>query len=354
MIGNIDEPTLHSVTCSSFVCKGWIYSEHGITALKILIDDQDAGFVEYGLLRNDVKAQFPQYFGIEYSGFLLSKDIPLFNGLHRLEVKVYEKNGTVSCFKKTEFLYSKEKEVNPLASDISARSSSQQVDPNLGLLARERISFRYLIGSGIEIGALHNPLPISNSAKVKYIDRMPSTELQKHYAELNPQLMVNIDIIDDGEILSKISDNSLDFVIANHFLEHCENPIGTIRNHIKKIKSRGILYYAIPIKTYTFDKDRPLTKISHLIDDDTNGATNSRNNHYCEWAKFVDKIQTPDEIEQRISQLMTMGYSIHYHVWDIESWFEFLYKTNEYLNNPFKVMHFEHNDNEIITILQKS
>ncbi len=92
--------------------------------------------------------------------------------------------------------------------------------------------------------------------------------------------MVPLDSIDDGETLSTISDDSLDFIIANHFLEHCENPIGTIRNHLKKVKTGGILLYVIPEKTYTFDKERTLTEFNHLIDDDVVGTEISRMPYY--------------------------------------------------------------------------
>lgn len=228
---------------------------------------------------------------------------------------------------------------------------------NIGLIesldARKRISFRYLKGEGIEIGALHNPLSTSDHAKVKYVDRLPSAELQKHYSDLNPHQMVKIDLIDNGEILSTIADNSLDFIIANHFLEHCENPIGTIRNHLKKIKTGGVLYYAIPEKTYTFDKECSLTEFDHLIEDDTHGPAISRKDHFCEWVTFVEKTQDHNAIDTRVSVLMAMNYSIHYHVWDIRTGFQFLYKINEYLDNPFNVLHFEQNENEIISVLQK-
>jgi predicted SAM-dependent methyltransferase len=74
---------------------------------------------------------------------------------------------------------------------------------------------------------------------VNYIDRLSSGELQNHYPDLDLAKLVPIDVIDNGETLSTVEDDSLDFIVANHFLEHCENPIGAIRNHLKKIKPGG-------------------------------------------------------------------------------------------------------------------
>jgi predicted SAM-dependent methyltransferase len=218
---------------------------------------------------------------------------------------------------------------------------------------RNTVSYRYLQGQGIEIGALHNPLPVKDGVKVKYVDRLSLAVLKKHYPELSAYTLTEIDIIDDGEILNSIQDNSLDFIIANHFLEHCENPLGTIKNHIKKIKTNGILYYAIPDKRYTFDKDRPLTDFNHFISDDVKGSSLSREQHFIEWVSIVENYKDTDQIKNRVSVLTTMNYSIHYHVWDIETAYGFLFKAREYLNNQFRVNYFEQRNNEIIIVLQK-
>jgi len=222
------------------------------------------------------------------------------------------------------------------------------------LNARKRVANRYLQGEGIEIGALHNPLPLKKNVHVRYVDRLPLSELQKQYPELDPHRMVSLDTVDDGETLSTITDDSLDFIIANHFLEHCENPIGTIRNHLKKVKTMGILFYIIPEKTCTFDKERELTEFNHLVDEDVIGTEISRNDHFHEYVKSVDKNQDQSDTDAQVSALISKGYSIHFHVWNTATLFQFFYKTNEYLDNPFTVIHFERNDAEVIVVLQKS
>jgi SAM-dependent methyltransferase len=354
MIGHLDEPLTNSTIYSSdIVCRGWAYSEEGITSIKIVIDGDEVGDAEYGLLRNDVKNAIPDYPNIEKSGFIFSKKIPLNIGLHQMKVKVYEKNGTLADLGEVVFHVSKKNIFSNKFSLGKFRIFNKKNIKNNLLESRKRVSFRYLDGNGVEIGALHNPLPVSGDAIVKYVDRFSFSELQKHYSDLDPQQMVKIDIIDDGEILSTIEDNSLDFIIANHFLEHCENPIGTIRNHLKKIKPGGILYYAIPEKNFTFDKNRTLTTFNHLVYDDADSPIISRKDHFYEWVTIVEDNSDTDSINSRVSGLMAMNYSIHYHVWDVETIFRFLDKTNDYLNNLFKVLHFEKNESEIIIVLQK-
>ena len=121
---------------------------------------------------------------------------------------------------------------------------------------RSVIAKRFLKGEGIEIGALHHPLKLPTNASVKYVDRLSNSELRIHYPELSNCDIVEVDIIDDGEKLSTIYSDSLDFIVANHMLEHCLNPIGTIRNHLKHIKRNGIIYYAVPDKIHSFDNKR--------------------------------------------------------------------------------------------------
>jgi SAM-dependent methyltransferase len=121
-------------------------------------------------------------------------------------------------------------------------------------------------------------------------------------------------VIDDGERLGSIADGSQDFVIANHFLEHSEDPIGALLNMFRVLRSGGILYLAVPDKRFTFDLKRPTTPLEHLRDDHRHGPERSRRAHFEEWALLVDDVPEPD-VEQRVEDLLALDYSIHFHVW---------------------------------------
>ena len=336
MIGHIDEPLENSTICApEIVCRGWAYSEEGISSIKIYIDGKKAGNAEFGLQRMDVKTAMPDYPDIEESGFIFSKIIPLDRGSHRLKVKVREKTGKRTDLGEVPFSIKK--------TDMECTITE----------TRRRVSFHYLEGMGIELGAMDKSLPTSGRVVVKYVDRLSSSELLNHYPDSDQLQLVKIDVIDNGETLSTFENDSLDFIVANHFLEHCENPIGTIRNHLKKIKQGGILFYTIPEKNFTFDKDRPLTTFEHLISEDIGMPAIPRKNHFYEWVTLVEKVRDVNAITDRVSLLIQMNYSIHYHVWDIETIFQFLDKINDYLKNQFRVLYFEKNENEIISVIQK-
>jgi SAM-dependent methyltransferase len=217
---------------------------------------------------------------------------------------------------------------------------------------RQELSYRYIAGSGIEIGALHGPLPVSSRATVKYVDRLNVTELRKHYPELDHVNLVPVDIIDDGESLSSFKDESLDFIIANHMLEHCENPIGTLRSHFLKLRPGAIAYYAVPDKNFTFDLPRPLTTFEHLLLDDSLGPGCSKKQHFMEWVRFVNKKNEEESITQ-FEYLMNINYSIHYHVWNSDTFHDFIIQANRCLGDIFTVDEFVLNGQEAICILRK-
>jgi SAM-dependent methyltransferase len=183
---------------------------------------------------------------------------------------------------------------------------------------RTNLAYKYLRGEGIEIGALHRPLTTNskNNLKVAYVDRLDTDSIRNTYSELKDLPLAAVDIVDNGEILEKIEDGSLDFIIANHFIEHTENPIGTIRNHLRKLKVNGSLFYAIPNKIKTFDRDRAVTSFDHLVKDDFEGPIVSRFAHHKEWVEKVLKLNESEEISRIIFSNISSQYSIHYHVWD--------------------------------------
>jgi hypothetical protein len=226
--------------------------------------------------------------------------------------------------------------------------------PEPMLAARRKLSEKYLAGAGIELGALHQPLWISDRATVRYVDRLNVAGLRLQYPELAGYDLVDVDIVDDGEALSSIEDGQLDFIIANHMLEHTENPIGTIRNHLRKVCENGVLYYAVPDKWASFDRERPITPFEHLVRDDREGATVSRSDHFNEWVRFVDNVTQPEEIERQVRNLIAMNYSIHFHVWDCYHFRLFVEQANQYLGSPFRIEHFGQSVNEVIAVLRKT
>lgn len=220
------------------------------------------------------------------------------------------------------------------------------------LLRRKTIARVFLRGEGIEIGALHNPLKVPPAARVRYVDRLSVADLRREYPELAGKALVNVDILDDGERLASVADATQDFVIANHFIEHCEDPIGAVRNMLRVLKGGGVLYLAIPDKRFTFDKDRPVTPIDHLIRDFQEGPAWSRRQHFEEWTRLVNKVTDEARIEREVEDLMTKRVPIHFHVWTQAELLDLISRLRRMWAFDVELMF--KRDNELIFILRKA
>jgi SAM-dependent methyltransferase len=219
---------------------------------------------------------------------------------------------------------------------------------------RYEVARRWLRGDGVEVGALHAPLRVPAEARVRYVDRLPVAELRRVYPELADQPLVEVDVIDDGERLATIPDGSLDFVVANHMLEHCENPLGTLRCHLAKLKPGGILYYAVPKRSAGFDKDRDVTTFEHLLADDRDAGEGSRWSHYLEWAHFVNGMRDPAVAEANAAENQRNRYSIHFHVWDEPAFRALLEQARPHVGSDYTIEAFTTNIMEIIAVLRKT
>jgi SAM-dependent methyltransferase len=216
---------------------------------------------------------------------------------------------------------------------------------------RRAVAAVFLRGEGIEIGALHQPLIVPAAARVKYVDRMTVADLRRQYEELAHESLVEADIIDNGEQLTKVGDHTQDFVIANHFIEHCQNPIQTLQNMFRVLKAGGVLYLAVPDKRFTFDVDRPSTTIEHIMRDFSEGPEWSRLQHFEEWTRFVNKCTDEAQVPKEIERLLAIDYSIHFHVWRDAEFLELVLTVQGLVQ--FELELFLRNGFETLLILRK-
>lgn len=219
---------------------------------------------------------------------------------------------------------------------------------------RRRLAERYLEGEGIEIGALNRPLPTPPGARVRYVDRMDAQGLSEHYPEIPQATMVPIHVIDDGERLKTFADESLDFMIANHFLEHCEDPIGAVATFLRVLRRGGVVYLAVPDKRYTFDRPREETTFDHVLADWREGPERSRRKHYEEWIRIIHEVKDDAWAENRIRHYMNMRYSIHFHAWTRGGLEVFFDRLRRELNFPMRIECIQPNGEECILILRKA
>lgn len=215
-----------------------------------------------------------------------------------------------------------------------------------------------LAGSGIEIGALQNPVDAPH-VDVKYVDRLPLAALFEQYPELRGQRIVAPDILDDAEDLKAVPAESQDFVIANHVIEHMANPIKALISWSNALKVGGRLFLAVPDKRFTFDKERPYTALSHLFEDYEHPSRERDFAHFQEFAREVScktfNARPVEESDAYARELWAQDYSIHYHVWDDVRFREFLDALRDRLDawSMVTIDEMPTTGNEFIVVLEK-
>jgi SAM-dependent methyltransferase len=218
------------------------------------------------------------------------------------------------------------------------------------LVIREDLARRYLSGSGIEIGALAFPLRVPPSARVTHVDYLPTAELARVHADsgINVAAIPEVQVVDDASTLSKFSDASLDFVIANHVLEHIEDPITCLSAFLRVLRAGGILFLLLPDARRTFDAPRPRTSVAHVLRDHDAGPAVSRHEHYEEWARFNDALPEA-EVPARVAHFAATDARHHFHVWELDGFLELL-RT---LALPCELQHAQLHGHEFAVILRK-
>lgn len=120
---------------------------------------------------------------------------------------------------------------------------------------------KYCIGKGMEIGGgLNNPfnlntINVSNDSKFH----------KENQIKVCGQAM-KVDIVADAHSIP-VPDESYDFIINSHVLEHLDDPIKALIEWTRIIKPDGIIFMIIPHKDRTFDSERERTTLNHLIED---------------------------------------------------------------------------------------
>ncbi|HEX5053440.1 MAG TPA: methyltransferase domain-containing protein [Planctomycetota bacterium] len=228
------------------------------------------------------------------------------------------------------------------------------ITPFRQYMRRLEVTDRYLRGEGLEIGALQDPLRLRRGVRVRYVDIADTETLRRMYPRKARRHLVDIDIVDDGEKLATVGDATQDFVAANHFFEHCEDPIGTLRNLLRVVRPGGVVYLSVPDKRAMFDRDRPSTTIEHLVRDHEDGPEWSRLAHYDEVVRLGIKVQGEAAVAAKVEELVAADFRIHFHCWTQTDFLQLLCALQQRHGFPrFDIAEFVANEREMVVVLRR-
>lgn len=122
--------------------------------------------------------------------------------------------------------------------------------------------------------------------------------------------------------LKSIADNTYDFILSCHSLEHVANPIKALMEWKRICNQGAMLVLVLPDKLHTFDVNRPYTSIAHLLDDYNKKIDEHDATHFEEIITYHDRSKDPGmKSSTEIADLLNSNYSTriaHHHVFDEE------------------------------------
>lgn len=259
--------------------------------------------------------------------------------------------------------------------DLARVCAANSVSPQPTGWTRDAIALRFLSGSGLEVGAFNSPLPVPAGTRVTYVDNCSVADAMRSVAVcgltpadfgLSPETIREPDIIDDGERLGRIGDASYDFVIANHVLEHFEDPLGGFKNMLRVTRDGGVLFISLPDMRRCFDRTRPATTLEHVFRDHEEGPQWSRDQAYREFTEVfvttgMDKglfpRRTGNDLEAFLkecdTQIRASGYSIHFHAWTLDTMVEMFQGARRRYRLPFETELVYQNGDEVTLVFRK-
>ena len=175
-----------------------------------------------------------------------------------------------------------------------------------------------LQGSGIEFGAAGNPMPAPIRCQVKFADLFPEEDQRSRAYPGQGTEFVRISRLMSMDDMSAVPEASLDFVIACHVIEHTRNPLGAFEQVYRKLKRGGQYVLVVPDRRLTFDKDRELTTLDHLILDYQEPSAERDVPHYTEFSRMV-KMVPEAVLDQYVRDAIASRLDIHFHTWTYES-----------------------------------
>ena len=129
----------------------------------------------------------------------------------------------------------------------------------------------------------------------------------------------NVKYVCDATDLGQIKDNTYDFVLSSHTLEHLADPLTALSQWLRVLKQGGAIILVIPDKNRTFDHLRPTTPLEHLIKDNKNRTGKDDKTHLPDILEMTDLNIEDEHDENSFKEMVGRSHGdIHYHVFDKE------------------------------------
>lgn len=120
---------------------------------------------------------------------------------------------------------------------------------------------------GLELGPLHRPTVTKDEGLIYYLDHASREDLERKYKGHAFKLedIVEVDIVLKGGLRESVGDDTFDYIIASHVIEHIPDMVTWLSDIASTLNNNGILSLVIPDKRYYFDVGRNISSPSEVI-----------------------------------------------------------------------------------------
>lgn len=183
---------------------------------------------------------------------------------------------------------------------------------NLGFRDHVR---RYLVGEGLDLGPWHEPF-FSPNGSIKTVERYSLRDLKINFADLPVEELAKLQEPDfvcdfDKNFLAKFDNESYDFIVASHLLEHVAQPFLLISDIHRVLKRGGLLLIALPDLRNTFDNKRTPMDFEHFKKDIKFQIKIDHLSHVIDYVSNVLNI-SPDKMSSQDTQkVISESYHVH-------------------------------------------
>lgn len=147
-------------------------------------------------------------------------------------------------------------------------------------------------------------------------------EKSTHKFRFSPKIPCGHQYIGEATSMKTLASETFDFVLLSHMLEHTANPILVLNECKRILKPGAVLLLVLPNKYHTFDHRRPVTTLTHLIDDFEMKTTENDLTHLPEILELHDCQRDPDVLNLEDINLRGMSNidnrCLHHHVFNVK------------------------------------
>jgi len=223
---------------------------------------------------------------------------------------------------------------------------------------------RELHGQGVEFGPGCQPLKLGPFVTaVRYCDFHDRASYAAAFPEIAATAHQFPDPIDfpiqfDREpFADRIGRGTLDFVVANHVLEHLVNPIRFLEQCYEVLAPGGKFFLGLPDKRRTFDRYRERTRLEDLLARYQSGTAELSDVQIAEFVNHAEHPREPlrpGDAARRAEFEFHRRRSVHVNVWVPDDVLELFVYLGRHMKMPWSLHDGALGDGEFLLLFRKS